>query len=202
MSERIAAKTRFCLASSEIRHTNGARYAAERLKKGKTMSTLEQSSPRANAGAEEQALALFAASLTDWKTEAQHRTVEELRALMHEILPGLFKRLNRNTTDLARKRLNEALKSDYNLAAQFYVTVIVNIHFKRLIFRAWKEEAPREHDGSWKIKKLTDWLLDYAVRARKERYPPHLRPAMPTRQKLASLVANSARLGIPRSRRW
>jgi hypothetical protein len=148
------------------------------------MSTLEQSSPRVNAGTEEQALAL-AASLTDWTIEAQRRTVEELRALRHEILPGLLKRLNRNTTNLARKRLNEALKSDYNLAAQFYVTVIVNIHFKRLIFRAWKEEAPREPDGSWKIRKLTDWLLDYAVRAREERYPPNLRPAMPTRQKLA-----------------
>jgi hypothetical protein len=155
---------------------------------------------------EQEAIALFEQNLTDATTEAQRRTVEELRVLMHRNLPYYLNRTY-GTKPARGKRAElraadtEAFRSmldkDPNLRASFFIHLIVRDHFDQLIYRSI-DSGPRAKDRSFNVKEMKAWMFDYATRAREELYPAGLRPEPVTRRKIANMVLGLCRRGLPR----
>jgi hypothetical protein len=151
---------------------------------------------------EQEAIALFEQNLTNATTEVQRRTVEELRVLMRRNLPWYLhrfygpKRKRKEMSALAELRaaIDDAyrcvLDKNPNGRARFFVNLIVRDHLNQLIRRAIDD-----YPDAFTIHGLTEWLFDYASRAREELYPSNLRPEMPTRRKLSNMVMGYLRRG-------
>jgi hypothetical protein len=152
---------------------------------------------------EQQAIALLEDGLTGATTEAQRRTVEELREMMRRLLPRYLKRYYgprrargteamQTLKALIDQSWRDVLDRNPTGRARFFVGLILSDHLNRLLWR-----AIYDYDKPFTIPELSAWLLDYAASVREEIYPPTLRPEMPTRQKLGSMVVGYLRRGMP-----
>jgi hypothetical protein len=149
----------------------------------------------------EETLALL--DLNDARTDGERRTLEELRTLLRRNLPVYLKRIYKpkpgrgmagEIRESLRRKWCEELDQNPARRARFFVGLVVRDHLHELLHRAFHDRGSM---GAFTIRDMTTCLINHAAKVRVELYPPGLRPEVPSRRKLSTMIVGWCQRGVP-----